>query len=319
MRKLNNNSLGLVFGLLSAVLWGSYGTFLKLMGEAGIKEMTIAAMSPTIVVLFFLIKILAKRPKNLLIEGHLLVMVAIHGIIITSGINFCYVKAVSAIPVGIVSIISFLHVIILMITTRIVFGYSITTKKVAMALISLVGLVFVLEIFKVSGSLSFSGVMWAAFEALLVAIGSTLLKYYLTKGVESTTVFFYTNLFAAVTLWCSTPPWRIIGEVIQTASVNGYEVWLIILGFALFPLIGSFVFFGKAYELIEPTFVSIMFSVDSVIATLLGFLILSQNLSIAQIFGMIIILIPVAYIQYIEGKDPGEGKVIVDIPKSVEV
>ncbi|ATW28237.1 DMT family transporter [Candidatus Formimonas warabiya] len=319
MGNLNKNSWGFIFALISAVFWGTYGTFLKLMGDAGFKGMTIAAMSPTIVISFFLAKILFNQPKALFISKKILALIALHGIFITSGITFCYVQAVSALPVGIVSIISFCHIIFLMITTRIVFGYQITRKKVAVILIVLVGLSLVLEVYQVAGSLNLAGVMWAALGALLVALGATLFKYYLTRGIEATAVFFYTNFFAALTLWCATPLWEIARETVQLTSVHGYRVWLILLGFALLPLVGSYLLYGKAYERIEPTYVSLMYSLDPVTATILGFLLLDQNLHVMQLIGMGIILLPVCYIQYMEGKEPDGGEKITDHPPSVGV
>lgn len=77
-----------------------------------------------------------------------------HGLVLL-GINVCFVKAISLVPVGVVSIISFCHIILLMVSTRIVFGYKITKEKVSAALITLIGLSLVLGIHQVgSGSLN---------------------------------------------------------------------------------------------------------------------------------------------------------------------
>lgn len=134
------------------------------------------------------------------------------------------------------------------------------------------------------------------------AIVYTLNKFYLINGVHYQTAIFYTNLFAGAASWSQVPPWEIVKETLNIAVAHGPYLWFVLLGFIFIPMIGSFALFQKSYQLIEPTYVSIIYSLDPVMATFLGYVILNQSLSSMQLIGMLIILVPVVYIQYKEGR-----------------
>lgn len=304
----------MTFAILSAVFWGTFGTIIKIMGGLGFQNITLVALPPTILAGVFLVKILLTSPKQLLVGWRLFLLMAVHGAILLAGENFFYIKAVALVPVGIVSIISFCHVIPLMVTTRIAFGYPITREKVGGSLVALLGISLILKIYQV-GAASFNlwGILWASIVAITMALAYTLIKYYTTNGIHYQVYLFYTNFFAAFFFWLTIPPWGMVSETIVLASRHGTIVWFAVLGLALIPLTGAYVFFGKAYQYIEPTYVSIMFSLDPVTATMLGFLFFGESLSGMQLLGMIIVLIPLAYIQYREGNEPGPGgKSILD-------
>jgi drug/metabolite transporter (DMT)-like permease len=303
MNNANRNARGLVFAILSAVSWGTYGTFIKVLSNQGFSRITLAAMSPTVLATAFLVYVLLTKPTEMLVGWKIGILMLLNGCLILGGMNYMYVQSVSLLPVGIVSIISFCHIIPLMLTTRIVFGYQITREKIGASLVALAGISLVLEVYKFgAASLNPLGIFWALAVAAAMAVEYTLIKYYIKSGVHYQVYILYLNFFAGSVYWFSTPPWKILSETLTLASEKGPSVWTAVLGFSLIPLIGSYVTFAKAYQCIEPTFVSIMSSLDPVTATLLGFFFLGQRLSGTQLFGIAVVLIPLIYIQYVEGK-----------------
>jgi DME family drug/metabolite transporter len=300
---LSNQSKGFLFALLSALFWGTNGSFIKILSELGFRDITLVALQPTVLALFFLISLLVSHPSALLINWKFLLIMMVHGGVLLGGAIYCDVKAITLVPVGIVSIISFCHIILLMLVTRMVFGYKITKEKTGAALIALIGISLTLEIYHLgSSTLNWQGIIWAAIIPLEMSVAYTLIKFYLLRGIDYKTYIFYVNLFASLVFWYTAPPWKVAGETLALAAVHGPYFWLILFGFILIPLVGSYVLFAKAYQLIEPTYVSLMYSLDPITATLLGYFILHQSLSGMQLVGMLITLIPVAYIQYHEGK-----------------
>ncbi|HHT62631.1 MAG: EamA family transporter [Bacillota bacterium] len=316
--ELNKTKWGFIFAVFSALFWGTASTFIKVLTDLGLKDITLVAMQPTVLAIFFLCRLLVSQPKFLLINWKYLLMMVFHGSILLGGVNYCNVRAIFLIPVGILSIISFCHIILLMIVTRIVFGYRITKEKISAALIALIGLSLVLEIYQVgSSTLNWKGVFWAALNPIGLSIAYTLIKLYLLNGINYQTYIFYTNLFAAMFFWYAAPPWSIINEMFALGSLHGLYFWLIVLGFLAIPLVGSYTLFGKAYQLIEPTYVSIMFSLEPLMATVLGYFVLHQSLNGVQMLGILITLIPVVYIQYHEGK--GKDDMEIKAKKSTPI
>lgn len=300
--------LGFAFAILAAVCWGTYGVFVKVLNDYGIQGLTIVALAPTVLVVFFLGKILYKKPEILIVKPRLVMVLATHGLILITLQNYSYVKAVSLIPIGIVSTIAFSHVFLLMVTTRIVFKYKLTAAKITSGLIAILGVSLVLDVFNFgSSSLNVVGVLWALLIPLNYSIAYTLNKYYLEKGVEYEAISFYTNLFSAMLLWLSISPLAIVREIAHGASNYGLIVWFIVLGFALVPQITAYTFFLKAYEKLEPSYVSIMFSLEPFTAIILAFLLFGQKISIIQIIGMLIILVALIFSQQKEIKRDTEG------------
>ncbi len=293
--------MGFTFAILAAVCWGTYGVFIKILNGYGVQGLTIVALAPTVLVVFFLGKILYKKPKILIVKRRLFILLAIHGLILLTLQNYSYVKAVSMIPIGIVSTIAFSHVFLLMITTRIVFKYKLTAVKISGGLMAIFGVSLVLDVFNLgNSSLNIVGILWALLIPINYSIAYTLNKYYLEKGVEYEAISFYTNLFSAMFLWISVSPLAIVKEIAGSASVYGFIVWLVVLGFALLPQITAYTFFLKAYEKLEPCYVSIMFSLEPFTATILAFLFFRQTISSVQIIGMVVIMIALIFSQYKE-------------------
>lgn len=121
---------GFTLAVLSAVLWGLFGPFLRLMAENGISDITVTTLAPTIMFLFFGGWILIKDRSMFKVSWKVLIVLMIHGFVLMNGMNFAYVQAVSRIPVGIVSLLAFCNVIILMIMERIFKGIKLTKVKI---------------------------------------------------------------------------------------------------------------------------------------------------------------------------------------------
>ncbi|MEL7563305.1 MAG: DMT family transporter [Dehalobacterium sp.] len=301
---MNLKTKGIFLGVVSAISWGTYGSFLTLLGNLGINYMTLVALAPTITWLFFFIKILISNRSAFNLTPKLYIILALSGLINIDGMNFCYVKALATVPVGIVSICAFCNVLFLMVFTKIMFGYKFTSHKLIASLAAILGVTLVLQVFNAGGVLNVAGIGWAIAIPIVLAVGYTIQKYCLVDGVEPDAVMFFLNFFGALGVYIfQVSPAVMIKDVAHVISINGSIALLAVLGFALFPQIISFFAFINAYKYIEPTYVSVCYGLDPVTAGILGFILFGQKLGISQIIGIIIVILAILFIQYKEGKE----------------
>ena len=295
---------GIILGVISGMSWGTYGVFITWLGDFGMDPMTVVALAPTVMWVFFLIKILIKDKSMLKVKGKPLVALLIQGIAIVNLMNICYVNALETVPVGIVSICAFCNVIIMMFTMKIFFSYKFTSHKIIAIIVAVIGVCLVLQVFSESGAIGLSGIGWALAIPFVLATGYTLQKYVLVKGIDGDAILFYINFFAAITIYISqVSPVAMVQDIASVVSLGGGPAFLVVLGFAAIPQVICFYTFIKAYQYIDPTYVSVCYGLDPVVASVLGLLIFQQFMGVPQVFGIILVIAAILFIQWREGKE----------------
>lgn len=299
MEKLSGHSKGLILAVISAICWGTYGTFISLLTRMGIGQMTLVALVPTLIMLYGFIKSMAKHQSLLKIKPIILVVMVIHGLVITNGINYGYVRAVETVPIAIVSIISFCNVIVVMIASRFLFGYSLTLHKIIAILSALLGICLIIRVFDSSGMLSVAGIGWALMLPLLSGCSSVLYRFYMNNNTDEDAIMFWINMFAAIFIWFRTSPWSMVMDAKQAfeAYPHPFAVVLGLAGFCLIPLVICYYTFFKAYKYVEPTYVSLCYALDPATAAVLGFVFFEQRLNGTQILGIVIVIAAILYIK----------------------
>ncbi|AET69822.1 putative permease, DMT superfamily [Desulfosporosinus orientis DSM 765] len=302
---MKKTTIGILFGIASYVAWGTNGTFFATLLNIGISDMAVVALAPTILWLFFGLKTLItdKSQFKLSWKGFLFVLFA--GTIMLNAQNITYVKAVATVPVAVISILMFSNVIILSFLSKICFGYKYTTHKIIAIIASLFGVSLVLNLYSGVGFSSWgSGIWWAIVIPFVMAVNFTLIKYTLNEGVSMDAYLFYINFFGALVIYAtSSSPVAMVTNVFNVISTNGISALIIILGFALIPCIISYWAVMKAYDYIEPTYISLCSASDPVTASICGLIFLGQMLTINQVVGIAVVISAIIYINYMEGKE----------------
>jgi len=191
---------------------------------------------------------------------------------------------------------------VIMIISRIVFKSKITLKQVGAAITAIFGICLVLDVFSQGFHYNSTGLIWIVLTILTWSSMMVLEKYLLDQGIDGNAILMYTALFAVLILSISSPPLTLISKIIQiTDQTNGYAL-LVIFGFGLIPQIGSYSFYMKGLKYIEPSYVQIMYSLDPVVASILGFIVFNQAMRPINIVGIVLILGVVIYIQITENR-----------------
>ncbi|MEL7563814.1 MAG: DMT family transporter [Dehalobacterium sp.] len=303
---MNNTAKGFLLAALAGATWGTYGTFVSLLGNYGFSETAIAALAPIMLIVLFFISAMIRNPKCLIPTKKQFLIFIIVGIIGVLGTNLCYAAAISAgVSVGIASVITFTNYFLVMVISRVVWKVKITAPKIGAGILAVVGIFMLIQAWT-GLSMTVSGLLLIIVVTMTFAISYCLLYFSVNDlQIDPDAFYMWINLIGFILLCFISPPWSIWGEI--TASISAYgtaPILLALLGFGLIPQLGSYFFLGRAFLHIEPPLVVIMFSLDPIVASILGYFVLGQVLAPIQLIGMAVILAALIWLQLVEWKTP---------------
>jgi len=299
INKLGRQGKGLLFGVLSAVCWGTYGTIISILSQTGIRAVTLATLVPLIMVAYAYLKATVNQRRIMVSRPQIILCMIFHGLVLLNGVNYCYIRAVETVPVGIVAVLNFSNVIIVMLASRIFFRYRLTWHKIGAVFGALFGISLILGIFQTGSLGQWTGIGWAVFIPFGYGISLVLYRFYLNFDLHEEAILFWVNLFAAAFVLLRQSPLQIYADISQAmaASADPLRIVFWLAAFAVIPLAGSYYAFFRAYQYVEPTYVSLCYALDPATAAILGFLIFDQKLGLAQLTGVGVVITAILYIK----------------------
>ena len=239
---------------------------------------------------FFLFQI-RHNPRGIIPTPKNALLCIIAGVIGVAGTNFIYAMAMSTgISVGIASVLSFSNYFLVMVFSRILWRVKITKQKVMAGLGAVVGIILILEIWH-NIHIPINGVLLMFAVAATFAISYTLTNLSINNFHSDPDAFyFWINVIGFIILSFFSPIQGIFKEISGSFSNFGFSSIFTLIGFCLIPQAGSYIFLSRSWLYLDPPSVVIMYSLDPIVATILGFIIFHQSLDFIQILGMIIII-----------------------------
>lgn len=302
---MDKRKTGMTFAILSAIAWGTYGTFYSLLLEKGITDLTLVALAPFALVVYFGLRVVFKLHVLKEIPLKYYIGMALQGFFIVNAFNYCYSQAyANGMAVGIVSVVAFTNVLVIMIESYFLMKYKFTVAKVVSMVLALSGLSLVLEIFNGgSGVFTISGLMWTLVIPLFYGTNVTLNSFFIVKGCDSDAILFITQLAAMVFMVLfQIHPTEIITNLSSVIHQTPVVIWSL-LGFCGIPMIFSYAMMQESLKRIEPSIMGIIYSLDPVTSFTLGLIVFAQPVQLIQLIGIIIIIAAVVYINIAEGKE----------------
>lgn len=304
---------GIFLGILSAMAFGTIGTFVNLLGSYGMSNDALTVVLPVVLTIYFGSIIYLRDKRAFKIPKKMLLFMIILGFVGFDGQNYCMIQAYSKLPFGLVATIMFTNVFLVMIGSRIVFGNKITALKMSAGIVCAFGVAMVLDLYTVMQTGGFSFDISSFFWVLggLVTIAGTYVgsKYAMETGIDGLVVFFYMNLFAVLVWWTAIySPRQMVQEISQVVATGGLFIFA---GYVLITCMICFHLWAAAIEAVDPSWVGISYSFDPIMEILLGFMIFDQTMNGLQVFGLLLILAAVCFVTYLDGQ---EGSAIDKAP-----
>lgn len=296
---------GMTFGLLSAIVWGTYGTFYSLCLAKGISDLSLVAIVPFCMALYFGIRVAFKRHVLKEIAPKYIIGMVLQGFFITNGMNYCYSQAyANGMAVGIVSAVAFANILVIMIESYFLMKYKFTWAKIVSMVIAILGIALVLDIFSGGqGVFTAMGLLWTILIPVFYGTNITLNSYFIFKECDSDAILFITQGAAFLfMLLFEIHPTEIIANIGTAISFDVSALWCLV-GFCAVPSVLCYALMQECLKRIEPSIFGICYSMDPVTSTILGVLVFSQAVGGLQLLGIALILVAVAYINFAEGRE----------------
>ncbi|MCY6958679.1 DMT family transporter [Clostridium brassicae] len=309
MLNFTKTKQGYLLALIAGISWGFLGVFVKLLNNLGFESMTISAFRPTIGIIFYIIVTLIKDPQCFKTDLKGILFFACYGIFALDGMFISSSYAVKYTGVATASVLLFINPIIVVILSYFVFKEKFTLKKFIALTLTLIGCCLVVKAYDSTAfKVNFIGIVWGIISGLTVAVQNILGKIAVKKYSQKTFLV-YTFLFGAIFLWFFIPPWTLVKSIENTNSL------IAILGLGLFATILPNESILRALKYVESGKVSIIASIEPLVASVLAFVIFGELFEIPQLIGMALIISSILLIQ-LKDKENAEEESLDDYFKS---
>jgi len=288
-------------GFTAAFLFGLNGTVLKVVMAAGFSaaSVTFIRALTTMTVAGIILFVTNKSAFKLTKKQFLLSLVV--GLVGVAAVQWLFASAIQLIPVGITLLIEYISVVFVALFARFVYRESILPRIWVAIVFVVIGLAIVAEIW--ATKLNGIGVLFALLSSGCYA------TYFLAgekalKVMSSITMTFWSMLWTAL-FWglfggIAAIDWSLFGKVIplsgNMANIH-LPVWSLL---AWATVLGSFVTTALSYFAInrlKATPAGIIASSEVVVAFIVAWLWLSEQLSLAQILGACLVVIGIVVAQ----------------------
>ncbi|GAA2352668.1 EamA family transporter [Saccharopolyspora halophila] len=282
----NARSAGVAVAIASAVFFGGSGPFAKPLITAGLSPLQVAWLrlaGGALLMLPLLVRHLGvpRRVPGLL---------AGYGLFAVAGVQVCYFAAIATVPVGVALLIEFLGPVIVLGWIRFARRRPVSRSATTGVVLAVVGLVFVVELWS---GLSFNPI------GLLFGLGAACCQatYFLLADsadhVDPLALAGYGLLLATVVVSVIARPWEIDWALLAGDVVlAGHQVpaliavaWIVVISTVLAYLTGI-----VAVRRLTPQVAGGIAFLEPVVATLLAWALLSEQLGPMQLIGGALIL-----------------------------
>lgn len=279
------------FAIISGILWGSGGIFVRTLTNMGVDAYTIISQRVIFAVLILLAVLLVYNPVYLKIKIKDLWIFIVTGMIGMFGINLCYNFAIRELTLSLAAVLLSMSPIFVLILAAILFKEKITARKLVCMILALTGCALVSGIFESSSGMQWSvrGILIGLLSALFYAIYSLVSKVAMKREYHAFTITFYsllTVLFVVLPLtdWEITAKLVVEGRVKMVIFMIIHSLFVSVLPYILFTLSLKYIDAGKA---------SILAACEPIAAMIFGLIFFSEIPTILSISGLVLATIAI--------------------------
>ena len=214
----------LLLPILSGVMWGAAGVFVRTLSDYGMDSATIVFSRVSLATLMMLALILVADRRWLRFERQDLWLFIACAVAMLA-LNAFYTVSVDAVTLSLAAVLLSLSPVFMLAMAAVLFKERVTARKVVCMFASIVGCVLVSGLVEGGSSLSVSGVTAGLAAAFFYALYGILSKRSAAKGYSTYTTLFYCLLISTLILI----PFSDIGAVTGFASEGAWEVGYLIL------------------------------------------------------------------------------------------
>lgn len=285
---MNNRTKGIVLAMITAVMWGIMGMFVRNLSQYQFSNLEISFFRCALAGGAYFLFLLVTKPSALKINFKGLMICLLYGAVAYSISFVSYSVSVSRIPVGVATVLMFMSPIWVAILGRFLFGEKLQKSKMITILICLIGAALVANLIGVGDmKLDGIGILAGVINGIGVALQILLPKYF-AKDYERDTLLVYGFLGAAVVLLFGVDFGSVSSHISSTPT--GILLWNL-FGIGILCTMVANVSCVKSTQYVEATTTSILSALEVVVGTLVGFIVFHEHMTLLQILGAVIIVV----------------------------
>lgn len=304
---LSHRLVPLSLAVMSAVAFGTSGPLAKPLIDAGLRPLEVAwlrAAGAAVLLLPVAVRSVAVlRTHPVLVIGY--------GVLAVAGVQATYFAAVARIPVAVALLVEYLAPVLVLLVVRFVFGRRVPRIAVAGAVVTLVGLAAVVEVWN---GLRFDPLGLLAAVLAAVCLASYFLLSERGTSARPAALLAWGLLTGTLVLTVVARPWNaqwsVLGGAVDMAlfeaSGGTLALVLIVVGTVLAYLTGI-----AAVRGLSAPIAAIVATLEAVVASAMAWALLGETMTAVQIGGGVIVLVGASLAQL--GTDvPGGAEVPIN-------
>ena len=283
--------MGTLFVIIAGSLWGAMGIFVRGLAKCGLSSIDICFVRMVTAVVLMTIYFLLFKRDALKIKIKDIWVFAGTGILSLTFFGYCYFTTIQMTSMSVAAVLLYTSPVFVLLLSAVLFKEKITKKKVVCVIIAIIGCCFVSGLLGGNGAnLPLIGILIGLGSGLGYGLYSIFGRFAINKGYGALTVTYYSFLFSAVALIFLTKPVEII-EKLSTGDV--YINICYVIGTSIVVTILPYIFYTLGLTKIENSHAAVIACIEPIMATVLGFVIYHEVLSISEITGVVLVLIAI--------------------------
>ena len=302
---MNQRSKGIILAVITAVMWGIMGIFVRDLSHYQFSNIEISFFRCALAGAAYFLFLLVKNPSALKINLKGLIICVLYGAIAYSISFVSYSVSVSRIPVGVATVLMFMSPIWVAILSTVMFREKLEKSKIVTIFICFTGAVLVANIIGAGNiKLDAIGILAGIVNGIGVALQILLPKFF-AKEYDRDTLLVYGFLGAAFVLLFGMDVGAVIEHISKAPMTN--LLWDL-FGIGILCTMVANVACVKSTQYVEATTTSILSALEVVVGTLAGFFVFHEHLTGLQIAGAVIIVVGAIGSEIYQPKQKGKSQ-----------
>ena len=274
--------------IASAMLWGTYGSFLTAIEARGMSADVINFLRFASTSLPILGALLVKDRKALHVEKKDLWLFAANGLASILFFTACYAAAIRETKIATAAALLYTAPAIVLLLSALLFGEKLTPRKLVCVLLSVLGCALVSGLGSGGAALTPRGLLLGLGAGLGYALYSIFSRLIQQRGYSTFTNVCWTFLIAALSYLAISIG---NGNAAQIAALPGAALLSVVCG--LFTGLLAYLLYTAGLREMEPSRAAQLATIEPVFAAMLGVLLFAQRLSATECLGIALVVISV--------------------------
>lgn len=288
MKNKKNNLFGSIEILITGIIWGFIGFFVKELSLIGASSELITFYRVFFAFVFALIVgLIIYGPKSFILTREQLFWCFLDGLLTQGIFNYCYSICVEKSGVAIAAVLLYTSPVFNAIISYIAFKERLGIKRNLILVLNMIGCIIAATALDFSfKSVSIIGILMGLMSGITYGASPVLGKY-ANKNPNLFVVIAYNELFASLFVLLFLKPFNNIENISKNMWIYGIMYGVLITGLAYM------FYYDGVKRMTEMSIVPVIASIEVVVAALVGILIYKEPLNVINYIGIIVVIISI--------------------------